>query len=220
MQLPAADLWQLRLELEGLSAATAGISGSHIRERTERLPAEGQWTFDDYARLPDDGMRYEVTQGELYLSPVPRPLHQLIIFLIPNVLGNFLKVRKLGTAFGAPVDVILPGKLGDPVQPDLLFIHSERLHVIGETYIEGAPGLVMEVLSPSNPAHDRRLKNELYAEAGVTEYWIVDPHERTVEIFVHQDGTYGLFGRFGEGGTARSKVLDGFAVDLDEIIQA
>ena len=82
MQLPAAGLWQLRLELEGLSAATAGIFGSHIGEGTEQLPAEGQWTFDDYARLPDDGMRYEVTQGELYLSPAPRPLHQLIIFLI------------------------------------------------------------------------------------------------------------------------------------------
>ena len=78
----------------------------------------------------------------------------------------------------------------------------------------------MEVLSPSNPAHDRRPKYELYAEAGVTECWIVDPHERTVEIFILQDGTYDLFGRFGEGGTARSKLLDGFAVDLDEIIQA
>ena len=188
--------------------------------QTEQLPAQGQWTYDDYARLADDGMRYEVIRGELYMSPAPRPLHQRIVFLLSNVLGNFLKEHSIGTAFGAPIDVILPGKPGDPVQPDLLFIRSERLHIIGETFIDGAPDLVMEVLSPSNPEHDRSLKYQLYAEAGVPEYWIIDPHERTVELFVLRDGRYALLGRYAEDNIARSEVLEGFALTPDGIFPA
>ena len=78
----------------------------------------------------------------------------------------------------------------------------------------------MEVLSPSNPAHDRSLKHELYAEAGVPEYWIIDPRARTVEIFVLRGAAYQLLGRFGEGESARSDLLDGFAIDVDGIFPA
>ena len=188
--------------------------------QTEQLPAQGQWTYEDYARLPDDGWRYEVIRGELYMSPAPRPLHQDVITLFSFFLVDYLRRRSLGKAYVSPIDVNLPGQLGDPVQPDLLFIRNERLHIIGETFIDGAPDLVMEVLSPSNAAHDRSLKYELYAEAGVPEYWIIDPHQRTVEVFVLRGGDYDLLGLFGEGDIARSEVVDGFAVDLDEIFPA
>ena len=187
---------------------------------TEQLPVQGQWTYVDYARLPDDGWRYEVIRGELHMSPAPRPLHQDAITLLSFFLVGYLRKRNLGKAYVSPIDVILPGKLGDPVQPDILFIRSDRLHIIGETFIDGAPDLVMEVLSPSNPAHDRSLKYQLYAEAGVPEYWIIDPHERRDEVFVLRGGDYELLGRYGDNDTARSEVLEGFAFKPDEIFPA
>ena len=188
--------------------------------QTEQLPVQGQWTYDDYARLPDNGKRYEVIRGVLYMSAAPRPLHQRVIFRLSYFLEAFLEERSIGIAFSAPIDVLLPEKLGDPVQPDILFVRSDRIQIIGETYIEGAPDLVMEVLSPSNPSHDRSLKYELYAEAGVPEYWIIDPHKRIVEIHVLRDASYRLLGRFGEDETARSELLEGFAVTVSAIIPA
>lgn len=186
--------------------------------QTMQLPTKGVWTYDDYALLPDDGKRYEVIRGELYMSAAPRPLHQRVIFRLSYFLEAFLEEHKVGTAFGAPIDVLLPEKLGDPVQPDILFVRKDRLDIVGETYIEGAPDLAIEVLSPSNPAHDRSLKYELYEEAGVPEYWIIDPHRRTVEIHVLRSGTYVRHGEWKEGEAARSVVLEGFAVPVDEII--
>ena len=188
--------------------------------QTVQLPTQGVWTYDDYARLPDDGKRYEVIRGELYMSAAPRPLHQRVIFRLSYFLEAFLDEHKSGTAYGSPIDVLLPGKLGDPVQPDILFVRNERLDIVGETYIEGSPDLAIEVLSPSNPAHDRSLKYDLYAEAGVLEYWIVDPRQRTVEIHLLRDGAYELAGQWGVGEVARSELLDGFAVSVDEIIPA
>ena len=188
--------------------------------QTEQSPVQGQWTYADCARLPDDGMRYEVIRGELFMSPDPRPLHQVVITLISYFLVGFLRVNRLGKTFVSPIDVVLPQQLGDPVQPDIVFIANERLSIVGKLNIQGAPDLVMEVLSPSNPEYDRTLKYEIYAEAGVPEYWIVDPHERTIEVFALRDGGYEQLGRYGEGETARSELLDGFTAAIDEIIPA
>ena len=188
--------------------------------QTVQLPTQGVWTYDDYARLPDDGKRYEVIRGELYMSAAPRPLHQRVITRLSFFLEGFLENSALGTAFVAPIDVILPQKLGDPVQPDIVVVRRESLHIIDELNIRGAPDLLVEVLSPSNPAHDRSLKYDLYAEAGVLEYWIVDPRQRTVEIYLLRDGAYELAGQWGVGEVARSELLDGFAVSVDEIIPA
>ncbi len=188
--------------------------------QTEQLPAQGEWTYDDYARLPEDGKRFEVIRGELYKSVAPRPLHQRVITRLAFFLEGYLQESKLGTAFAAPIDVILPDSLGEPVQPDIVVIHRENLPVVGELNIQGAPDLVMEVLSPSNPYHDVRLKYEIYAEAGVPEYWIIDPRERTAEIHVLRDGSYRLLGSFGEDEIASSEVLAGFAVLVNEIFSA
>lgn len=154
------------------------------------------------------------------MSAAPRPLHQRVIFRLSYFMEAHLEEHKVGTAFGAPIDVLLPGNMGDPVQPDIVFVRNERLNIIGETYIEGSPDLAIEVLSPSNPAHDRSLKYQLYAEAGVLEYWIIDPRERTVEINVLRDGAYELTGKWGEDEVAHSELLEGFAVSVNEIIQA
>ena len=176
------------------------------------------WTYEDYALLPDDGKRYEVIRGELYMSAAPRPSHQRVITRLSYYLEGFLEDSDIGTAFVAPIDVILPEKLGDPVQPDIVVIRRESLHIIDELNIQGAPDLVVEALSPSNPAHDRKLKYDLYAEAGVKEYWIIDPYSRTVEIYVLRGGTYGQQGKRSDGEVASSVILDGFAVSVGETI--
>ncbi|MXZ21023.1 MAG: Uma2 family endonuclease [Caldilineaceae bacterium SB0665_bin_25] len=188
--------------------------------QTVQLPTQGVWTYDDYALLPDDGKRYEVIRGELYMSAAPRPLHQRVITRLSFFLEGFLENSALGTVFVAPIDVILPQKLGDPVQPDIFVIRRESLHIIEELNIQGAPDLVVEVLSPSNPAHDRNLKYGLYAESGVQEYWIIDPHNRTVETHLLRGGIYEQFGMWSEGEAARSDVLEGLTVPVDGIIPA
>ena len=188
--------------------------------QTVQLPTGGVWTYDDYALLPDDGKRYEVIRGELYKSAAPRPLHQRVITRLSFFLEGFFENSALGTVFVAPIDVILPKSLGDPVQPDIVVVRRERLHIIDDLNIQGAPDLVVEVLSPSNPAHDRNLKYDLYAEAGVQEYWIIDPLRRTVEVHILRSGTYVRHGEWKEGEAARSVILDGFTVPVDQIIPA
>lgn len=181
-------------------------------------PPQGQWTYDDYARLPDNGMRYEVIQGDLYMSPAPTPKHQRIIAALYGYLWQHLRKHPLGEAFFAPIDLVLPD-LANPVQPDLLFIEKEGLDCVKEKFIEGVPDLIVEVLSPGNVAQDRRIKFQLYAAAGVREYWVIDPEQCMVEINVLRGEAYASAGRFTGAQALRSEVLTGFSVRVEEICQ-
>ena len=179
-------------------------------------PPQGEWTYADYARLPDNGMRYEVIQGELYMVPAPRPKHQRAVASLYGRLWEYLQRQPAGEAFFSPIDVIL-SDLATPVQPDMLFIANDRLHIIKEDSIEGAPDLIVEVISPGNPMHDRRTKFQLYARAGVREYWIVDPEARTIDIYVLRGQAYAPLGSFGPEEYTCSEVLADFAVGVSEI---
>jgi Uma2 family endonuclease len=183
-------------------------------------PAPGEWTYEDYLAIPDDGNRYEVIYGELYLmSPAPTPIHQLVSAELMYMLQTFIKKNHLGVVLGAPCDVILdPG--GTPVEPDILFITRARTHIIAEKNILGAPDMIMEILSPSNPEHDRITKFNLYQESGVKEYWIVDPQARTIEVLVLREGKYAQVGRFEGDAQARSDLLKDFQVALTEVFPA
>jgi Uma2 family endonuclease len=187
--------------------------------RGPAYPPQGQWTYEDYLRLPDDGRRYEVLRGVLYVSAAPVPLHQIILRRFVRVLLFFLEENPIGELLFAPVDVMFPAGLATPVQPDLLFITAERTGIIKDRNIEGAPDLVLEVLSPSTRRLDRKTKFDIYAEAGVREYWLADPLARTVEVFVLRDGAYALLGKFGRGERLRSEVIPGFEPSLGEIFK-
>ncbi len=182
-------------------------------------PPQGQWTFDDYRQLPDDGWRYEVIEGVLHMNPAPRPKHQQAIFVIAGRLWEHLQGKPVGQAFTAPIDVILPG-LTNPVQPDLLFIAAARLEIVKETFIEGAPDLVIEVLSPGNWLDDRRTKFRVYALAGVREYWIVDIDLCQIEVFELQGQSYAQVGRYTASEQVNSAVVRGFSVAVDEVCPA
>ncbi|HEX8430067.1 MAG TPA: Uma2 family endonuclease, partial [Longimicrobium sp.] len=131
-------------------------------------PARRGWSYAEYAQLPDDGNRYELIDGELHVTPAPRSQHQDILVELTIAAGGFVKAHGLGKFYVAPTDVFL-GE-GDCVQPDLLFIRSDRLSIISERGVEGAPDLVIEIVSPSTGLRDRGLKRERYAQCGVPLY--------------------------------------------------
>jgi Uma2 family endonuclease len=139
----------------------------------------GAWTYEDLFALPDDGKRYEIIEGELYEIPSPTSAHAITIM---NLIALLLPiVGKLGgRLITAPLDVFFPG--ADPVQPDILVILPDGEARIERRGIEGAPDLVVEVISPSKRGHDLLLKRALYGRAGVREYWLLDPETRTIEI--------------------------------------
>lgn len=150
------------------------------------------------------------------MSPAPRPDHQrAIVALLRNFLA-YMEQHPVGEVLIAPIDVILPG-LTSPVQPDLIFITHEQAHIVKEKFIEGVPDLIAEVLSPGNPAHDRSLKFQIYARAGVREYWLVDCDAQTIDIYVLRGQAYAPLGSFGPGQETHSEVLADFTVKVGEI---
>lgn len=183
-------------------------------------PAQGAWTYEHYVRLPDDGKRYEVIRGVLYVSPGPIPLHQYVHTRLLIVLSRFVDENSLGVVLGAPMDVRLPRRLGDPVQPDLVFLRTgNQPRWESDPSFNGSPDLVVEILSPSTARRDREIKHSVYREAGIPEYWIVDPRARTIEVSgLSEDGArYVELCRGGEGDVVRSNVLSGLEVSVGEI---
>jgi Uma2 family endonuclease len=151
------------------------------------VPESLRFTYEDYARLPDD-RRYEVIDGELFLTPAPTPFHQIVKGRIEDILKAHVQKHRLGLVLDAPCDVVLSRY--DVLQPDIFFISSERLAMIGEKYISDAPDLVVEVLSPGTRKRDRLLKSKRYARFGVREMWIADPDKKTIEVFVNVKETF------------------------------
>ena len=98
-----------------------------------------------------------------------------------SLLYVFTRENRLGNVFPAPLDVLFAE--GDYLQPDILFVRSDRTHLMTDRGVEGPPDLVVEVLSPSTASRDRGMKLERYRFYGVPEYWIIDPDERTMEVW-------------------------------------
>ena len=157
-------------------------------------PPQGRWTYADYAALPDDGNRYEIIAGVLYMTPAPGTGHQSISARVVTFLVTHVEFAGLGRVFAAPVDVELaPDTV---VQPDIVVVLSANLHRITPSRIIGAPDLVVEILSPGTAGYDRREKQDAYARSGVGEYWVVDPGAQTVELLTLDQGGYRSHGVF------------------------
>lgn len=147
-----------------------------------------RWTYDDLALLPDDGKRHEIIDGVRYEMPSANADHaRTVMNLILSAFGPVVQALG-GRLFTAPLDVFLPD--ADPVQLDLLVLLPEQLGLVSKRGSEGAPTLVVEVLSPSNPEHGRITKRALYARAGVREYWLVSPEAAIVEVLVLEGDRY------------------------------
>jgi Uma2 family endonuclease len=179
-------------------------------------PLQGEWTYEDWLRLPDDGYGYDVIDGVLYVSPPPLTRHQRISMQIVGRLWDFLRQQPVGEVLYAPVGVRLPNQ-PVPLQPDIVFIRANRREIIGEQYVEGTPDLLMEILSPSNWLYDRRDKMRVYQAVGVAEYWIIDPRAQTVEVYILEQGQYVLAGQYRPDDVASSRVITGFEVPVEAV---
>jgi Uma2 family endonuclease len=141
--------------------------------------AAGTWTYEDLVSLPDDGKRYEIIEGDLYEMPSPNLWHAATIMNLIRLLLPIIDGLK-GQLYTASLDVFFPG--ADPVVPDILAILPHSRAVERLRGVDGPPDLVIEVLSPSNRSHDLLTKRALYGRAGVSEYWIVDPAQQSLDI--------------------------------------
>jgi Uma2 family endonuclease len=169
-------------------------------------------TYADYCTFPDDGLRYEILEGAIYMTPAPSTLHQYASKRLQRMLETALEARGTHLVFNAPIDVILSDE--DVVQPDLVVAARSQLSTRG---VEGPPLLVVEILSPSRPDYDRLTKARRYAAFGIAHYWIVDPDARTVECFGLEGETYRLRADGGGHDTLVVAAFDDLAMPLGEL---
>ena len=170
----------------------------------------GPYRRADYSALPDEP-RCELIYGRFYLSPSPVRIHQFVVGHIGRVLYDIAEATG-GETLVAPMDVHLADHT--VAQPDVLYVSPERQEIL-QTWIEGAPDLVVEVLSPSTARMDRLLKLNRYAEAGVREYWLVDPVARTIEFLISDGGHFVVHAL--DGGTWTSPAVPGIELDIDAL---
>lgn len=173
-----------------------------------------KFTVDDYMTTPED-KRYQLLDGELVLAPSPTNKHQTIALLLSMALHQFVFDNHLGQVWFAPLDVILSNY--DVVQPDILFVSDGREDIVTEANIQGAPDLVVEILSPATEQYDRGYKRTLYSRHGVQEYWIVDPSAETVEVLTETDQGLTLTATYSRNEALVSPLLSGLSIDLDQI---
>jgi Uma2 family endonuclease len=176
--------------------------------------AKVTWTYHDLELMPNDRHRYEVVEGDLIVTPAPTTTHQKVSKRIQFELMVQIERAGAGFVYDAPVDVIFSET--STVEPDLLVVRAGRKNIISERGIEGAPDLIVEILSPSTARNDRELKRKLYADRGVREYWIVDPAARSIEVLALSGASYESAAVYGPGATVTSSVF-ALSVEIDPI---
>ncbi|HTG34239.1 MAG TPA: Uma2 family endonuclease [Thermoanaerobaculia bacterium] len=176
-------------------------------------------TYEDYVLIPDDGQRHEIIDGEHYVTAAPFLSHQRLAFLLTLRVGGFVETNRLGLFFFAPADVLLSAY--DVVQPDMFFISSERAAIAGLKNVQGAPDLVIEILSRSTHRLDGGAKLQAYERSGVREYWMFDLFKRGVQPWERTDE--GLrpkpFLSAAAGDVLASPLLPGFELPLAELFE-
>ena len=159
-------------------------------------------SYEDYLRLPDDGLRHELIDGEHFVTPAPVLRHQRISMRLSMALGAYLGEHPLGEICYAPMDVILSDH--DVVQPDILYVSKARSEILRD-WVHGAPDLAIEILSPSTRRTDELIKRRLYERFDVREYWVVDPEIDAVKVYRLESP--GHFSRAVEVTAERDEVL-------------
>jgi len=145
-----------------------------------------EWTYSEYARLPDDGNRYEVIDGEVCMTPAPGPRHQEVAANLFVLLRAYVQKHRIGKLLW---DIDLLFVSGQYLRPDMVFVPTSSLAGITDRGVESPPGLVVEVLSPHSGRIDRTLKPPRYRDFGIPEYWVVDPGAEAVEVYRLQTST-------------------------------
>ena len=177
-------------------------------------------TYDDYVLIPEDGQRHEILDGEHSVSPAPRTRHQLISARLTGRFEPFVRERRLGWVLAAPTDVVLSPY--DVVQPDLLFISGERQGIVTEENIQGAPDLIIEIFSKKTRQQDEGTKRKSYEHYGVREYWMLDPDQRSAQLYRRIGNRLRLLAELSAaaGDVLTTPLLPGLEIRLAEIFES
>lgn len=186
------------------------------------LPATSKLTYEDYCLFPEDGRRHELIDGEHWMSPAPFLKHQRIVAHLTRILDGWAEENATGSVFPAPVDVVLSPV--DVVQPDLVYVSAGRAEILTEANIQGAPDLVVEILSGSTRRHDLVVKRRLYERFEVAEYWVIDPDIETVTVWRLVGGELARAAELstdapalGEASRFESPLLPGLSIALEDL---
>ncbi len=177
------------------------------------------FTYSDLQALPEypESPLFELINGVLYTAPSPSTVHQSISLNLTYQISKYLEKKSLGRLFHAPIDVILTET--DVVVPDLFFISKERFHLITPKNIQVAPDFIIEILS-TNRDRDLVIKKQLYERHEVMEYWVVDPDNKTVTVFLLQEnGRYDSRTQYHSNQVIQVKTIDGLTISLNDIFK-
>lgn len=167
--------------------------------------------------MPEGPPYFQLIEGDLYMSPSPSFFHQSIIWNLAAAIDRHLEKHPCGVARFAPSDVELSET--SVFQPDLYFVANDRVHILTEQGVAGAPDLVVEVLSLRTEAYDRGAKRLVYARSGVKELWFIEPHNQTVEVYDFTKSADEPAARLGGNDLLKSSVLAGFELPLKKLFK-
>jgi Uma2 family endonuclease len=194
----------------------AGMREEHgVSEPDRRL------TYEDFLLFPDDGLRHEIIDGEHYVTACPNTRHQVLLGRLHFEIESYLRQHPgTGRVFLSPFDVVFT--MWDVVEPDLLFVASDRANIVTDKNVQGAPSLVVEILSPSTRKTDEQVKRRLFERSGVDEYWLVDPEFDVVTVFSRLDE--GAMPKTAEWRRDRSdrlttRLLPGLGIELTSLFE-
>lgn len=201
-----------------LSDVLGALSGARVGERhTDYKATDHKLTYRDYVQMPEEpGYRFEILDGMLIKEPAHIVVHQRVSRRLQRVLEDYFAVHDPnGEVFNAPLDVTL----GDytVVQPDIFYIAGGQEHQVLRERVDGPPMLVVEVLSPATRRKDRVRKLQIYQQAEVLHYWLVDPEEHTIECFSLRDGVYALVAGGAEEDVIEHPELSGLSIPLGRL---
>jgi len=172
-------------------------------------------SYADLERAPEDGCRYELYDGEVFVVPAPLARHQVIQQNIVQVLVAYA-TKTGGFAVDSPIDIVFSDY--DVLQPDVVFFSAAKRHLVDlDRVIRDAPDLCVEVLSPSTAATDRGKKMQMFARYGVGEYWIVDPAAATIEVYEMTSNNYELRATASGDALLTSRTLPGYSFQAGSV---
>jgi Uma2 family endonuclease len=174
-------------------------------------------TAEDYYNLPDNGMRYWLIEGELYMAPAPNLYHQTISGNLEFILRSYLEQNPLGIVLHAPVDVVFHGE--SIWQPDIFVVLNANRHILKEQRCEGVPDFIVEILPPNHRELDLHTKKTIYARQGVTEYWVIDPESKEISIYRFDENMIEPVTQTKSPAKATSPLFPGLTIELDAIFR-
>lgn len=219
-KIPVVELGekQYRYEIKAV-LGTLETGNLSVKEEHSEYSKQNKYTYDDYLKIPEEpGYRFEILEGFLVKEPSPSVQHQRISRELGRQLLTFFdNFDPEGELFFAPLDVTLSTSI--VLQPDIMFVSGTRKKIILKDRIDGICNLIIEIMSPTNRRKDRLHKVEIYRKAGIPHYWIIDPEENTLEVFMLKDGSYSLITAVSPGDDFIHPEFPGLNLNLDKVFQ-